>query len=254
MAAATTLFSAPSAQALPLTAAPRVLTIGDSLAWQTCSGQSQQVGPDAGTWLQTRDGGCYGFSGAAMPDMAFMIQGGRFYSPDPGQPHPYFPDRGQANVWSLDEAMSRAQVLVVSLGTNDANRRTGCGTDTQTPWPIQVSRPAADGGNRVPCELTDAEVASHIDYFMWRMQGDPVFWYDVAVTNTADPAYAHQGAINRELYAAMARHPNLHVIRWAAAVKANPGYLRSDGVHLTDAGRAARWALARQTMSGCGIR
>lgn len=242
-----------TATALPLTATPRVLMLGDSLTWQACTGPWQQFGTDAPDWLEQRDGGCYGYAGATTADMQYMVQGGRFYSPDPGQPHPYLPGRGMANPYSLWEAIDRADVLVVGLGTNDAGRRSTC-TSGQTPWPVQHSRPLADGGDWVPCAPTDGQIRATIDFFMWLAQGKPVFWYDVAVTNPADPAYPYADEVNAEIWDAARRHLNFRPIPWEHAAAAHPEYLREDGVHLTDTGRAARHRLLYDVIRGSGIR
>ncbi len=241
------------AAALPLVAGPRVLMLGDSITWQGCTGAAQRFGSDAPDWLEQRDGGCYGFAGATTADMAFMVQGGRFYSPDPGQPHPYFPDRGMADPYSVREAMDRAEVLVVGLGTNDANRRASCGTRAATFWPVQIPNAPGSGPNPPPCELDDRQIREHIDYFVWLARGKPVFWFDVAVTDPTDPAYAHQDAINAQIWAAAGRHVSFHPVPWQRAVAANPSHLR-DGVHVSDAGRAARHQLLYDAIRGCGIR
>lgn len=244
----------PAASATISGAAPRFLFVGDSIMWQQCSGPAQQVSPDAGGWFIDRDGGCHGWSGGTVADIAFEVQGGRFLSNGSGQPHPYFPNRGLANVWSLREAMDRADAWVIGLGTNDANRRTSCKEiGPQTPWPIQISRPAADGGDTVPCQLTDQQFRDHIAFFMWLAAGRPVYWYDVGVTNPDDPAAAHQDEINAQLWLATSRYPNLHVIPWSRLTAEHPEYVR-DGVHLSEAGGVARWQALRAALNGCGVR
>lgn len=242
----------PPASAMIFGAAPRLVLFGDSIPWQQCSGPVQQFSPDAGGWFIDRDGGCHGWSGATVADIAFEVQGGRFLSNGPGQPHPYFPNRGMSNVWSLREAMDRAQAWVVGLGTNDANRRSDCAGTDQTPWPIQISRPAADGGDTVPCKLTDAQFRDHIAFYMWLAAGRPVYWYDVGVTNSEDPAYPHQDEINAQLWLASTRYPNLHILPWHLAVTEHPEFVR-DGVHLSPAGSAERWSLLREALAGCGV-
>ncbi len=246
---------APSpAAALPLVAGPRVLMLGDSITWQGCTGAAQRVGSDAPDWLEQRDGGCYGFAGASAADMAFMVQGGRFFSSDPGQPHPWFPDRGMADPYGVREAIDRADVVVFGLGTNDANRLTSCGDRATTWWPVQIANRAGSGPNPPPCQLSIDQFRAHLDYFTWLAgPGTPVFWFDVAVTDPTDPAYAHQDAINAQIWAAAGRWPNFHPIPWQRAVAAHPEYLR-DGVHVSDAGRAARHQLLYDAIRGCGIR
>jgi lysophospholipase L1-like esterase len=252
--AAVLVVPAPEAQALPLLHGPRILQLGDSITWQSCSGAGQFFASDASLWLRERDGGCHGWSGATTADMAFQVQGGRFWSNGDGQPHPYFPNRGMADVWNVREAMDRADVIVFGLGTNDANRRTGCATiGPYTPWPVQIDNAPGSGPNPPPCQLTDQQFREHIDYFVWLANGKPVFWVDVAVTNPADPAYAHQDAINREIWAAAGRHANFHPIPWNRAVTANPGYV-GDGVHLSPSGGVARWRMVEDAIRGCGYR
>jgi len=247
----------PALAATPVPA-PVVLQLGDSLMWQTCGGAAQLVTSDAPAYLRQHDGGCYGWSGATAADMAFMVGGGRFLSNGPGQPHPYLPGRGLVDPYDLREAIDRADVLVFSLGTNEANRAdpvNGCGVRTQTPWPVQIDRPAAAGGDVVPCQLTPAQFAEHIDYFMWLASGRPVFWFDIAVTDPADPAYGQQRQFNDQIWAAAGRYPNLHPVAWARAVAAHPDWLRADGVHLNSpAGNAGRYATLLAALTGCGLR
>lgn len=249
--AAATLLPTPAA-ALPLVAGPRILMLGDSITWQACGGELERYTDSAPQYLKDRDGGCYGFSGGTVADMAFMVQGGRFLSNGPGQPHPYFPDRGQYDVWNLREAIDRADILVFGLGTNDANRMVGCGTSTVTPWPVQINNAPGSGPNPPPCQLTVAQFRAHLDYFLWLANGKPVFWFDVAVTNTADPAYPHQADINDAIWGTAARWPNFHPIAWHQAVTAHPEYLR-DGVHLSDSGGGARYTTLIAALQGCRI-
>jgi hypothetical protein len=243
-----------SAGALPLVAGPRILTLGDSITWQTCSGTGERWAGDIPQYLKDRDGGCYGFSGATTSDMAFMIQGGRFLANGDGQPHPVFLDRGMTDIWSLREAIDRADIVVYGLGTNDANRRTGC-TGPYTPWPVQIDNdPASYGPNPPPCQLTDGQLRAEINYLVWLAgPSKPVFWYDVGVTNPADPAYAHQQDVNDVLWGSMARWPNLHVIAWNREVTAHPEDLR-DGVHLDTRGGWVRPQMLVDAIHGCGYR
>jgi hypothetical protein len=243
------------AAALPLVAAPRVVMLGDSITWQVCTDRLQQYPPEAPQYLRDRDGGCYGFSGATMEEMAWMVQGGRFYSPDAGQPHPYFPNRGQTDPYSVREAIDRADVLVLGLGTNDAGRLGGtvCQDRTVSPWPVQIPAP---GVGAPPCVQTPERLRQTVDYFAWLAQGKPLFWIDVAVTSTTDAAYAHQQQVNEVIWAAAARHPNLHPVAWSEAVAGHPGeWLRGDGVHLsTPAGNAGRYSTILAALRGCGYR
>lgn len=251
--AAATLLPAPAASALPLIAGPRILMLGDSITWQACGGELERFTDGAPQYLRDRDGGCYGWSGATTADMAFMVQGGRFQSNGPGQPHPVFLDRGMSDIWNLREAMDRADVLVVGLGTNDSNRMVGCGTSKVTPWPVQIDNAPGSGPNPPPCQLTIQQFRDHLNYFAWLAGGKPIFWFDVAVTNTADPAYPHMADINDAIWGTASRWPNFHPIAWNRAVTAHPEYLR-DGVHLSDSGGAARYNTLVAALRGCGYR
>jgi hypothetical protein len=94
------------------------------------------------------------------------------------------------------------EVVVVALGTND-------GTD-----PV--------------------EFAHRIDLAMAALQGVPhVLW-----VNQRQFAPGRD-AMNAQLVAATARYPNLRVLDWNATVDANPAEVGPDGIHLTDAGKAA---------------
>jgi len=50
---------------------------------------------------------------------------------------------------------------------------------------------------------------------------------------------AEQLEVNTVIFEVAAQHDNVVVIDWAASTAANPAYLKDDGLHLTDAGRAA---------------
>ncbi|MGY1640232.1 GDSL-type esterase/lipase family protein [Geodermatophilus sp. SYSU D00703] len=250
------LFLAPpqeAAAAATTRANPRVLMIGDSLTWQSC-GAAQRIGAPAPRWLREREGGCYGFWGASTPDTAFMLQGGRFHSRDAAQPHPYLPGRGLTNPYDLREAIAKSRVVVFGLGTNDASRLVSCGSRKTTYWPVQIDNARGSGPNPPPCAVSLQQFSQHIDYFLWLAQGKQVLWIDVAATNPAHSAHRYQRQINAEIQAAAKRHPNLHVIPWSRAVAANPGYVAWDGVHLTDAGRAARLQLVADHVWGLGYR
>jgi hypothetical protein len=97
-------------------------------------------------------------------------------------------------------------VVVVALGTND-------GTD-----PV--------------------EFAHRLDLAMGALQGVPhVLW-----VNQRQFAPGRD-AMNAQLVAATARYPNLRVLDWNATVDTNPADVGPDGIHLTDAGKAAMAAL-----------
>jgi hypothetical protein len=55
-----------------------------------------------------------------------------------------------------------------------------------------------------------------------------------------------RAAMNAELAAAQARHPNLTVIDWNAEVTAHPDEVYADSIHLTPSGQTAMAALVRQ--------
>jgi hypothetical protein len=93
-------------------------------------------------------------------------------------------------------------VVVVALGTND-------GTDP-------------------------AEFARRVDLVMGALQGLPhVLWVNQRVFAPG------RAQLDAELTAASGRYPNLRVLDWNAVVDANPATVGPDGIHLTDAGKAA---------------
>ena len=93
-------------------------------------------------------------------------------------------------------------VVVVALGTND-------GTD-----PVEFAR--------------------RIDLALGVLQGVPhVLW-----VNQREFAPGRAG-LNAQLRAAASRFPNLRVLDWNAVVAGNPFDVGPDGIHLTDAGKAA---------------
>ena len=209
---------------------------GDSLVWQTCDGTLQRFPPGAPQILRDMDGGCHGWSGATTAEFNYAIQGGRFFSNGTGQPHPRFAGRGHQDEWNVREAMDRAAVIIIGLGTNDFNRERYVGLDS--PWPIQA------GSGQVPGHVSPEQMAANIDYIVWLGNGRPVFWYDVAVPTT-DPVTAQPvQAINDQIWAAQARHPNYRVLPWSTKVGEEPALLRPNDVHMTDRGRDVRWALA----------
>jgi hypothetical protein len=251
------LVTVPSrATALPLIAGPRILMLGDSITWQVCTDKLMQYPPEAPQYLRERDGGCYGFSGATTADMAFMTQSGRFYSTDPGQPHPKFDYRGQTDEWSMREAINRADIIVMALGTNDSGRGGGtlCNTTPYTPWPVQIAPNPTIGVSPPPCAVPIDAFRANIDYFVWLANNKPVFWFDIGITNPGDPAYAHQQDYNDAIWGAAGRYPNVHPIAWSRAVAAHPKWLRSDGVHLNTpaGGNAGRYQLLMDSLRGCG--
>ena len=93
-------------------------------------------------------------------------------------------------------------VVVVALGTND-------GTDP-------------------------TEFARRVDLVMGALQGVPhVLWVNQRVFAPG------RAQLDAELTAASGRYPNLRVLDWNAVVDANPATVGPDGIHLTDAGKAA---------------
>lgn len=247
--------AAPTAQALPQVAGQRILTLGDSLRWQICTDRMMRFGDDAPQYLRDRDGGCFGWSGATAAEMAFMVQGGRFYSNGAGQPDPKFDDRGQTDVWSIREAINRADIIVIGLGTNDSGRMSSCAKGAASPWPVAIPADPAQGVTPPPCSVSIDAFRAELDYFTWLAGGKPLFWFDVAVTNPADPAYPHATEINDAIWGAAARHPNFHPIPWARNVAAHPEWLRADGVHLNSpAGNAGMYQLLMDAIYGCGYR
>ena len=216
--------------------AGRVFMGGDSLVWQTCEGGLQRFPVGSPRILRERDGGCHGWSGATTAEFNYEIQGGRFFSDGPGQPHPRFHDRGQRDPWSVREAMDRASILIIGLGTNETNRERYLGRDS--PWPIQL------GPGQVPGHVSPAQMAGNIDYIVWLANGRPVYWYDVAVPTTDPDMAARVQAINNEIWHAQVRHRNFRVLPWSTKVREEPDLLRANDVHMTDRGRDVRWALA----------
>ena len=193
--------------------------------------------------LRDLDGGCHGWSGATTADFNYEKAGGRFVSDGAGQPHPRFHGRGHADPWSVREAMDRASVLIIGLGTNDAIRAAVyCGVDS--PWPIQL------GPGQVPGQVSPAQMAANIDYIVWLAQGRPVFWYDIGVFDPADPVNRYVQGINDEIWQAQSRHPNFRVLPWSTKVREEPGLIRGRDVLLTDRGRDVRWALAANAVRG----
>lgn len=84
----------------------------------------------------------------------------------------------------------------------------------------------------------------------------PVVWVNTYVTRwgasgedwaVRESDLRNTAWVNAQIADAAARHPNLHLVRWYEALCANPGYRitrwLTDGVHVTDLGRAARNSL-----------
>ena len=236
--AGTTVLAPPAAAA-----ADRVFMAGDSLTWQACQGSLQRFPAAAPRILRDFDGGCYGWSGATTADFLYEVQGGRFQSNGDGQPHPLFDGRGHGDPWSVREAMDRASVLIIGLGTNEAVRAAAY-TGVETPWPIQL------GPGHVPGYVSAAEMAANIDYVVWLAQGRPVFWYDVGVSDPTEATNRYVQSINDEIWSAQARHPNFRVLPWSTKVREDPGLVRGRDVHMTDRGRDVRWALAADAVRG----
>lgn len=199
--------------------------MGDSIMWQSCGGPSEAVPSIAPTMLQMRDGGCFGWSGATTAEMLYMLNGGSFVSGGDGQPDAQY---------DLRQRMDAASVLVVGLGTNDGTRDpTG---QTPSPWPIKT------GPGGVLTQVPPESFRADIDRLVALSAGKPIYWYTIS----SEPG---DGDYNREIYAAAQRYPQLHVLPWHQKVIDHPHYVY-DGIHVTDAGRAARWELARDAILG----
>ncbi len=211
-----------------------VLLLGESITWQTCSGSGQRFPSIAPRVLRERDGGCHGWSGATTADMIYQIHGGRFVSNGDGQPYPHFPGRGQRDAWSVREAIDRAGVIAIGLGPAEAGRP---GWQRDSPWPIRK------GPGGVPGRVSPQQLAKDIDYIVGLAQGKPVFWYDIGTVPGALPSPRIARAYNDQIWHAMARHPNFHVLPWSTKVREDPGLLRGTDIHVTDRGRAVRWQL-----------
>jgi hypothetical protein len=82
--------------------------------------------------------------------------------------------------------------------------------------------------------LDPAVFRQRVDAMMEALAGVPlVLWVD-------QPAFeAGRAALDAELDAAAATHPNLRVIDWSAQVAARPDYVGPDGLHLSPAGAQA---------------
>lgn len=245
------------AAGLPLVSRPRIVLLGDSLTWQVCSGPGMSFGPDASEYLRYRDGGCFGWSGATTQEMSFMVQGGRFSTTDPtGQPQPRFDNRGQADPSSIREAIDRADVLVIGLGTNDADRMTYCEPGTVSPWPVTVT-PA--GATPPPCAPTLQGFRDQLAYYSSLANGRPIFWFDIAVHSDITPEHrANIEALNDAIWAQARNDPAFHPLAWERYTTAHPEWLRPspDGTHLDtpNGGNAGRFRVLADALWGCGYR
>ena len=219
----------------------RILMLGDSLTWQVCDGPGQRFPDIAPAYLREHDGGCHGWSGATTFDMLYEIAGWRFVSNGIGQPQPSFTD--QADQSSVREAIDRATVIIIGLGTNEAHRNLAV---ADSPWPIQT------GPGGVPNLVGPEDMSKNIDTIVSLAKGRPVFWYDIEVPESgrAEPTYKRVEGMNDEIWQATTRHANFHVLPWSAAVRADPDLLRPNDVHLTDEGRQLRWELAAAATRG----
>jgi lysophospholipase L1-like esterase len=114
-----------------------------------------------------------------------------------------------------DVAMTRPQVVVVQLGTNDAS--------------------PSDAG----------AFPGALDRIMRALPaGIPVLWANVRTVRGVGQEWVDAArAVNLALDRATARWPNLHVIDYARHFAGHPEWVPPDGVHLTVAGHTeyARW-------------
>ena len=233
----TPIFVAPAAAA---GTRARILMLGDSLTWQVCDGSAQRFPDIAPAFLREHDGGCHGWSGATTFDLIYEIAGWRFVSNGLGQPYPSF--TGQADQWSLREAIDRATVVVIGLGTNEAYRDWAV---VNSPWPIRTAP------GEVPNLVSPEDMSDNIDHIVSLVRR-PIFWYDIGVheAERAKPSYERVRKLNQEIWQATTRHANFHVLPWSAEVLAEPDLLRPRDVHLSDKGRERRWELAADAASG----
>jgi lysophospholipase L1-like esterase len=75
-----------------------------------------------------------------------------------------------------------------------------------------------------------------------------VVWPNIVRPRTLGTTY---DGYNRALRAEAAAHANLRVIDWVSVVRAHPGWLRSDGVHLTAEGYSARAGAMAHALRSC---
>lgn len=106
------------------------------------------------------------------------------------------PSNAEERLWFRD-----AGSLVIALGTNDVK------------------------------ELTVAEFAANIDWFMEQSRGRPVRWFDIH----NPPFQAQVDIFNAALYAAADRWSNLKIMPWDRFTRDNPSVLTSDQVHVATA-------------------
>jgi lysophospholipase L1-like esterase len=125
-------------------------------------------------------------------------------------------DEGAERLRSLGAALPR--VIAVSLGTNDDPR------DTATFARAIEDTMAIAGPDRC------------------------VVWATVRRPPVAGTSYR---AYNRMLNAQARERPNLEVVRWDELVRAHPGWLAADGVHVNAAGYRARARAFARTIRRC---
>jgi len=134
--------------------------------------------------------------------------------------------------------------------------------DLQTAWPQRVISVDAEVGRSTPTQATSLESYATSSPPVWvvslgtndapdtfaaaarqivRLAGPRrcLVWYDVHRPTTQD-------AINAELHQLAARHPNVHLLDWAALADANPQWFGSDGIHPATEGYTQRAQLAVQ--------
>jgi|GEM_PF-6661730 len=206
--------------------AKRAVVLGDSLAAQMCGGDQQAIPTRTAKLI---DVGCYGWPGATTTELRAYVDNASYRSAWAGM--------GAPNArFNLRQAIAEADVLILSLSTNDAKRDTvlydtGRWPTGDGPWPY----------NHVPVD--NGWFNQQIDWWMQQAQGKPVVWFDIGCrTNDSLFLYA---AMHRDdvLRNAMGRWPNLRVVYWGGEISAHPEYLK-DEVHMTQAGLDARWRLA----------
>jgi lysophospholipase L1-like esterase len=123
------------------------------------------------------------------------------------------------NIVASRPASRLPDVLVVSAGTNDD--------------PRLVSRFAKD-----------------VDYVM-AVAGESrcVVWPNIVRPPAVGSSYA---GYNRVLRRAAARHESLELVDWTSLVRAHPGWLGADGVHVSATGyRARASAIAKAVVARC---
>lgn len=194
---------------------PRVVMIGDSLAYQMCGGDSQAIPTRE---VSVIDGGCYGWSGSTSGGFVRQMR-------EPGWIDPGNVSRSTQR-FDLASAVRSADVVVVSLGSNNAMRQE----------PTQYL--AWDIGN----------IQSMLK------PGARLVWFDVGMRpDSAKPVmnaaqFASAIAQDDTLWREARRYPNMTVLPWGGRAGADKGLLLDDGLHLTQAGWAARWRMVRDAI------